>query len=147
MHFGSRTFVPISWMCKKQTSASHSSTESEIMSLDAGLRMDGKPALDLWDLIVTFLHGNTNQIKQVRGNLSTSLTRKQLPGKIDDMNNVGFVSSNANSSRKQAMLYIFEDNEAVIKMIIKGRSPTMRHVSRTHRAALDWLFDRINLDP
>ena len=34
----------------------------------------------------------------------------------------------------------------MIKMIIKGRSPTMRHVSRTHRVALDWLFDRINLD-
>ena len=31
-------------------------------------------------------------------------------------------------------------------MIIKGRSPTMRHVSRTHRVAFDWLFDRINLD-
>ena len=42
---------------------------------------------------------------------------------------------------------MFEDNEAVIKMIIKGRSPTMRHVSRTHRVALDWLFDRIDLDP
>ena len=34
----------------------------------------------------------------------------------------------------------FEDNEAVIKMIIKGRSPTMRHVSRTHRVALDVLY-------
>ena len=45
------------------------------------------------------------------------------------------------------MLYIFEDNEAVIKMIIKGRSLTLRHVSRTHRVALDWLFDRFNLDP
>ena len=43
-------------------------------------------------------------------------------------------------------LYVFEDNEAVIKVIIKGRSPTMRRVSRTHRVALDWLFDRINLD-
>ena len=31
------------------------------------------------------------------------------------------------------MLHIFEDNEAVVKMIIKGRSPTMRHVSRIHR--------------
>ena len=30
---------------------------------------------------------------------------------------------------------------------IKGRRTTMRHVSRTHRVALDWLFDRINLDP
>ena len=51
------------------------------------------------------------------------------------------------SSRKEALLYIIEDNEAVIKMIMKGRSPTMRHVSRTHRVALDWLFDRIKLDP
>ena len=31
--FGSHTFVPISWMCKKQTAVSHSSTESEIISL------------------------------------------------------------------------------------------------------------------
>ena len=35
----------------------------------------------------------------------------------------------------------------MLKMIIKDRSPTMRHVSRTHRVALDWLFDRINLYP
>ena len=44
---------------------------------------------------------------------------------------------------KEAMLYIFEDNEAVIKMIIKGRNPTMRLVSRTHRVALDWLTELI----
>ena len=50
--FGSHTFVPISWMCKKQTLVLHNSTESEIISLDAGLRLDGVLALDLWDLIV-----------------------------------------------------------------------------------------------
>ena len=38
---GSHTFVTISWMCKKQTAVSHSSTETEIISLDAGLRLDG----------------------------------------------------------------------------------------------------------
>ena len=145
--FGSHTFVPVSWMCKKQISVSDSSTESEIISLDAGPRLDGIPALDLWDLIVAVLHGNTNQSKLVRGNLCTSPTRKSIPGKMDDLNDVDFVSSNANYSRKEALFYIFEDNEAVIKMLIQGRSPTMRHVSRTHRVALDWLFDRINLDP
>ena len=31
-------------------------------------------------------------------------------------------------------------------VIIKVRGPTMRHVPRTHRVALDWLLDRINLD-
>ena len=50
------------------------------------------------------------------------------------------------SMHQEALLYVFEDNEAVIKMIIQGTSPTMRHVSRTHRVALDWLFDRMNLD-
>ena len=39
--FGSHTFVPRSWTCKKQTSVSHSSTEFEIISLVAGLRLDG----------------------------------------------------------------------------------------------------------
>ena len=57
---GSHTFVSISWMCKKHTSVSHSSTESEIISLDAGLRLDGIPALELWDLIVSVL-GNKTQ--------------------------------------------------------------------------------------
>ncbi len=41
---------------------------------------------------------------------------------------------------------VFEDNDAVIKMIIKGRSPNMRHVSRTHRVDLDWLYERIKED-
>ena len=60
--------------------------------------------------------------------------------------NIDHIPSNSTHSGSGAMLCVFEDNEAVIKMIIKGRSPTMRHVSRTHRVALDWLFDRINLD-
>ena len=49
---------------------------------------------------------------------------------------------------KELWFYIFKDNKAVIKMIIKGsRSPNPRHLSRTHKVVLDWLFDRINLDP
>ena len=62
------------------------------------------------------------------------------------MENIDSVPSSVQSSRQETLLYVFEDNEAVIKMIIKGRSFTMRHVSRTHRVALDWLFDRVNLD-
>ena len=127
--FGSHTFVPISWMCKKQTSVSHSSTGSEIISLDAGLRLDGIPARDLWDVIVAVLHGKTYENNQERGDPSKSPTRKKIHGKIDDLNNIDFISSNVNSSRQEALLNVFEDNEAVIKMIIKGRSPTMRHVS------------------
>ena len=67
--------------------------------------------------------------------------------KVDVMQDIDSVPSNVQSASQEALLYVFDDNEAVIKMIMKGRSPTMRHVSRTHRVALDWLFDRINLDP
>ena len=55
------SFVPRSWMCKKQTSVSHSSTESEINFLDAGLRMDGIPALTLWDLVIEVFHSVPNK--------------------------------------------------------------------------------------
>ena len=148
--FGSHTFVPISWMCKKQTSVSHSSTESEIISLDAGLRLDGIPARDLWDLIVLVL-GNTTQnhdrtVKPLFCRDASHAQGQQSRGMFNVLNNVDRVPSNVQFSHQEALLYVFEDNEAVIKMIIKGRSPTMRHVSRTHRVALDLLFDRINLD-
>ena len=144
-------------MCKKQTSVSHNSTETEVISLDAGLRMDGIPALDLWDLVIEVFQSSSNQINNTKEqksleNLSQN-TRLHLKNQNPtehtnlDLNNVDHVPSNARSSRFGAILYVFEDNEAMIKMIIKGRSPTMRHVSRTDRVAMDWLFDRINLDP
>ena len=144
--FGCHTFVPISWMCKKQTAVSHSSTESEIISLDAGLRLDGIPALDSWYLIVSVL-GDTLQTSERPERPVVTDKNQKSQGKTNVLNNMDCVHSNVQSSRQEALLYVFEDTESVIKMIIKGRSPTMRHVSRTHRVALDWLFDRINLDP
>ena len=54
--FGSHTFVPISWMCKRQTS----------VSLDTGLRLDGLPALELWDLIVS-VFGNVSRVSDRTG--------------------------------------------------------------------------------
>ena len=138
--FGSHTFVPIGWMCTKQTSVSHSSTESEIISLDAGLRLDGLPALELWDLIVSVL-GNMTQTTERTGRPVIIDRCQKSQGMTNVLNNMDCVPSNVQFSHQETLLYVFEDNEAVIKMIIKGRSPTMRHVSRTHR------FDRINLDP
>ena len=145
--FGSHTFLPISWMCKKQTSVSHSSTESEIISLDTGLRLDGMLALELWDLIVSVL-GNVCRVSDRSGKPESDVHKRQMShSKINVMQDIDAVPSNVQSSHQEALLYVFEDKEAVINMIMKGRSPTMRHVSRTHRVALDWLFDRINLDP
>ena len=133
-------------MYKKQTAVSHSSTESEIASLDKGLRLDGLPALELWDLIVS-VFGNASRVSNRSGQPGNDVHKHHKShNKIDVMKDIDSVPSNVQSARQEALLYVFEDKEAVIKMIMKGRSPTMRHVSRTHRVALDWLFDRINLD-
>ena len=112
----------------------------------------------IWlDKSFTLLQPNQrkSKIKQEETRPVTPHQNKQLQNQTEDptkhnnleLSNVDHVSSKAKSSLFGAMLYIFDDNEAVIEMTIKGRSPTMRHVSRTHRVALDWLFDRINLDP
>ena len=45
--FGSPTFVSICWTCKKQSSVSHNTTDSEIRSSNAGSRM--------WDLVIDVL--------------------------------------------------------------------------------------------
>ena len=136
--FGNRTFVPIS---KKQTSVPHSSTESEIISLDAGLRMDGLLALDLWDKVIEVPRSTSNTARQselAQGNLCTagnhSPTEKRKR-EVEQLSNVDYVHPNTHSSQGGSPLYNFEDNEPVIKMTIKGRSPIMRQVSRTHRVA------------
>ena len=80
--FGSHTFVPISWMCKEQTAVSHSSTESEIISLDTGLGLDGLPALELWDLIVSFL-GNVSRVSDRSGKPESDVHKRHKPHKND----------------------------------------------------------------
>ena len=75
---GSRTLVPISWMCKKQTLVSHGSTESEIVSLDAGLRMDGLLALDLWDTVIV-VSGSTNNAARKRYTSPRRIVRDRRP--------------------------------------------------------------------
>ena len=94
-----------------------------------------------------FFFGNVSRVSD-RSGKPESDDHKHLKSnnKIDVMKDTDVVPSNVQSARQEALLCVFEVNEVVIKMIIKGRSPTMRHVSRTHRVALDWRFDRINLD-
>ena len=129
--------------------------------------MDGVPALDMWDVVIEVLHSRHTQPTTtnlqtkatpkgksrgaagncVRENVHNISLKKEGDRNVDQLSNLDHVATNANSSQCKSQQYIVEDNEAVIKMIIKGRSPVIRHVSGTHRVTLDLLFDRINLDP
>ena len=74
------------------------------ISLDTGLRLDGLPALELWDLIVSVL-GNTTQYRierrdpllnkrEVCSPTHTIHKRKQSQRVINDLDNVDFIPSN-----------------------------------------------------
>ena len=117
---GSHTFVPMSWMCKKQTAVSRSSAESETISLDAGLGLDGLPALQCGQCMLRTLSS-----RSARWNLEQLCIW------------VHWTRSAQHFPTNSTQFNIFEDNAAVIQMINKGRGPNLRHITRTHRVDLD----------
>ena len=139
---GPRTFVPITWLCKKQTSVSHSSSEAEVVALDAATRMEGIPALLLLEQFTTTLCGSPGGPKGLPDPQTGMLHKNDRKENIS-ISDLDYVPHNIPKRTSTAKLIIMEDNEAVIQMCKKGRSPNMRHVSRTHRVSLDWLFERL----
>ena len=75
------------------------------------------------DLIVLVL-GNTIQNhartgQPVVGHDKSHKSSQQSREMFNVLNNIDSVPSNVQFSHQEALLYVFEDNEAVIKMIIK----------------------------
>ena len=138
---GSSTFVPITWFCKKQTAVSHSSSEAEVIALDAGMRIEGVPSLVLWEQVLEVVSPIKNPV------IPKNQKLKDMNPEIQTLMNVDYVPQMLPNPPGRAKLQILEDNEAVIKMTIKRRSPALRHVVRTHRVNLDWLFELIDGDP
>ena len=90
-------------MCKKQRSVSHSSTESEIISLDTGLRLDGLLALELWDLIVSVFKNNSH-VSDGAGQPVNGKNKSH--NKNDVIQDIDFVPSNVQSANREALLYV-----------------------------------------
>ena len=136
----------ISWMCKKQTSVSHSSTGSEIISLDAGLRMDGSVAVDFvgygW---LKFYVLRTTPKHQLILHLETICAPREqkwnqkTAGMMSSVVTLWFyVPTNAYLSQCEFQLYIFKDNEAVIEM--KTRRQKSNNETRVkNRQSSNWL--------
>ena len=49
---GPNTFYPSNGVSKKQTCVSHSTPEAEIVAANAAVRLEGLPALQLWDVVL-----------------------------------------------------------------------------------------------
>ena len=81
--------------------------------------MYGLLALDLWDVVKEVLR-STNNTSPATGNYSRGTTKpKQKTNRdVDQLSHVDDVPTNTHSSQGDSEFYIFENNEAVIKMII-----------------------------
>ena len=102
--------------------------------------MEGLPALTL---LGTVMHVSEPLASRARGDPSRQLKPETSQ---NSTKTTEYVPPHAQESSNRVHVFIFEDNEDVTKMIIKGRSPHMRYVSWTHRVNLELLFERINAD-
>ena len=80
--------------------------------LDTGLRLDGLPALELWDLIVS-VFGNISHVSDRAGQPVNGKNKSH--SKIDAAQDTDSVPPDVQSASREALLHVFEDNEAVIK--------------------------------
>ena len=154
--FGSPTFVPINWMVNMQTAVSHSVTESQVISLDTGLLMDDTPALDLWDLVVGVVHSSVrgNSLRSndsVQDHVRHVTCHKESKGRMNQerlsseglcLEEIDYVLPDVSPVKS---LYCTSLRTMKLKLIIKRRSPTMRHASHTHRAELEWFSTGLTL--
>ena len=69
------------------------------------------PALELWDLIVSVFGSVTQTSDRTGRPVDVVKKHQKSQGKINVMKNIDSVPSNVQSSRQEALLYVFEDNE------------------------------------
>ena len=128
----------MTWLCKKQRAVSHSSTEAETISLEAGLRVEGVPAVIFWESVIDVFSSDEPKLskevisKYTEAPLKSRATITQLQNTLAL---VDYVPPSMPPPPGRAKLVVLEDNDAVIKLLIKGRSPALRHVGRTHSSS------------
>ena len=108
--------------------------------METAVRMEGIPILGLWEQVID-VFSPAAEVPGKRQKFKSAGPR--MKNTLDILSNVDFVPPGMAKHTGRALLTILEDNDAVIKMTIKGRSPTMRHLARTHRVNLDWLLERV----
>ena len=146
---GPNTCVPLGHCVKKQGAISHSSTEAEIIALEATVRTDGLPALIFWEQVLEIFTPEEEQVKIAKNRRQKALVHREYAQTPAERfaSDIDFVPCTLPISSGMAKPYILEDNEPVIKMMIKQRWPQLRYVGRKHRIDLDWLFERLSVDP
>ena len=143
--FESHTFIPVSWMYTKQTSFWHRSTESELISLDAGLRLDELVVLDLWDMLIEALRSTDNKVEPKTfkwpwncGSPDSKTKTQHVKRKLSSLCEVSSVTlHDAFFSRWISVAHLWIRR---CRLKWKGKDEDIQNPQ-----SCTWLFDRINL--
>ena len=157
---GPNTYYPLSAFSKKQTSITMSSTESEVISTNQGIRAQGLPSLSLW----CFLWGeivckptpqprNLQEPIPILTKFDPELDEIRYGGAANGRSVANLNSLNVHLSPK-FKVQLLEDNQATVTILLKGNSEKLRRTDKTQRISFAWLkqqferglFNMINVD-
>ena len=131
---------------------------NRITNMDARLMLDGIPALDFlgsnrrssWKRLKRNKARFRPVYEQTSSSFATSHNSKTKTIKRNDQwfGQCWFLFPQTSTLliRKLCCTCLWRETKQWSRWSLNRRSPTTRHVSKTHRVALDWLFDRINVD-
>ena len=105
-----------------------------------GLRLDGLRCSAPWGVMLEDLEPDAKP-KSAKPHKAPT-----LPPDVLKLLGVDYMPDSVSPATEYARLIILEDNDAVTKVCVKGRSRNMSHIWRTHRVDIDWIFERILLD-
>ena len=162
---GPNTYFPLNAFSKKQTSITTSSTESEVVAANHGVRAQGMPSLSLWSFLWKQVEiGPDKKVKPYdRPDKDSSIVAKidpeldeirygsSYPPKDKSVANIDHLRVHLSDKFK---VQVLEDNQATITITATGSSASMRHTDRTQRISFRWLkqqfevghFNMINVD-
>ena len=163
---GPNTYYPLNAFSKKQTSITTSSTESEVVAANHGIRAQGLPSLSLWCYLWKEVQANTAG-RKTRPPAELPKGTDTIVARIDpELDEIRYGES-SHEGRSVAdingldvhlsdkfKVQVLEDNQATITIILKGDSEKLRHTDRTQKLSFAWMqqqfekgqFGMINVD-
>ena len=141
---GPNTYFPLNAFSKKQTSITMSSTESEVVAANQGLRAEGLPCLSLWYFL---WRGDAGRKAEPRVEKDESIVARIDP-ELDEIRygttrpdglTIADINGLSVQLPKSFQIRHMEDNQATITLLLSGQAGVLRHTDRTQRVSFGWL--------
>ena len=128
------TRYPLNAFSKKQTSITMSSTESEVVAANQGIRAQGLPSLSLWFFLWM---GEAEAVPKAATKPGTDVARIdpeldeiRYGGKASVCRSVADINGLHVSLPDKFKVRVMEDSQAIITILFSGASGAMRHAHR-----------------